>query len=377
MKKAGVLIVLLFLLGCGKGSSGSGEKVQEEETPIKFTITDFYSQDTLLQSKTEAIYEEMDSVERIGQMIVAAAGRLGKPTEVVEKLIAGKMVGGVLLLNGSKSGFKDFVHHFDSLAKASGLVPLVYSADAEPSLINRKIEDTQTVPKTVELTTTHLCDSITQIINKELLEIGIKHNYAPVVDISPDNEAIKNRSFGYEPDSVVKLANVFVKTTQKAGIAATVKHFPGHGLVKGDTHSKLVFIDGELKEAPLYKEFIDQEVLSVMVGHIAVRNNETYNTNGLPSSCSRNIVTDLLRDKMDFKGIIITDAMNMGALKEIDNACLKAVEAGCDIILMPDDEEKLIKDILDKIQTDDVFRQQVETSIKRVIRLKLCLGVIE
>ncbi len=94
-----------------------------------------------------------------------------------------------------------------------------------------------------------------------------------------------------------------LKKRNDNGIIATAKHFPGHGFVVGDTHEKLVFIDGEMKEVPNYQPVIDNGVLSIMVAHIAVKNNEKYNTEGLPSTCSREIVTDLLKNELGFRGI--------------------------------------------------------------------------
>ena len=102
-----------------------------------------------------------------------------------------------------------------------------------------------------------------------------------------------------------------------AGMSNCGKHFPGHGRVAGDTHKKLVYIDGELTELGLYPPMIEAGVLSIMVGHIAVENNDKYSTDGAPATLSPTIVNDLLRDELGFKGIIITDAMNMGAVAEI------------------------------------------------------------
>jgi len=147
-------------------------------------------------------------------------------------------------------------------------------------------------------------------------------------------------------------------------------------LVSGDSHNQLVAIDGEMQELDNYKPLIKNGVISIMVGHIAVLNNEKYNTDGLPSSCSRKIVTDLLKNELNFKGIVITDAMNMGALKKIDNASLKAVEAGCDMILMEPDEIKLFDAIYQKYMNDDAFKKQVDQSVKKIIRLKICLNII-
>ena len=360
----------LFFISC----NSSPEK--ETDYTETFSLNDFYSSDESLNKMVEEIFNDLDPKERIAQMIVVAAGTTGKPTKTVDKLIRKKAIGGVLMLSGEKDQIIKLVHRFDSLSFQYGLLPLIYSSDAEPSLINRKIKGTQTVPKTVELKTIEICDSVTQIISTELLSMGIKHNFAPVVDLSPNNEAITNRTFGNDSVMVVSLSDAFIRASRKRGVAATAKHFPGHGLVSGDTHNQLVTIDGEMKEVRNYIPLIENGVISIMVGHIAVMNNETYNTNGLPASCSRSIVTGLLKKELGFKGIVITDAMNMGALRKIENASLKAVEAGCDMILMEPNEIKLLEVIYRKYMENEPFKNQIDQSVKKILRLKVCLDLI-
>lgn len=382
MRNKLICFVLIGVLGlsfqscASKNNNGEKDKEVEEGKVDAFTLGDFYSDNPSLENKVEEVFGSLTDMQRVGQMIVQAAGRLGKPDKEIDRLIRENKIGGILLLNGSVDGFKQKVFRFDSLTNAHGLLPLVYSADAEPSLINRKIEGSPTVPKTIELKSEADNKKIAAIISSQLKEIGILHNYAPVLDISPDNAAIKNRSYGYSEDSVKMLAMAFVNESQQHGVAATIKHFPGHGLVHGDTHSNLVFIDGEMKETALYKPFIENGVISVMVGHIAVKNNAAYNTDGMPASCSEKIVTQLLRKEMGFRGIIVTDAMNMGALNKIPNADFLAVLAGNDMILMPGDEDQIIDQALSKMKEDEAFRERIYDSVKRIIRLKICLGEI-
>ncbi|MEM9934558.1 MAG: glycoside hydrolase family 3 N-terminal domain-containing protein, partial [Bacteroidota bacterium] len=220
---------------------------------------------------------------------------------------------------------------------------------------------------------------VANMIAEELTYIGIQYNLAPVLDLSPENAAIGNRSFGYEPDSVAALAAAFVQASQQNNIATSIKHFPGHGLVKGDTHERLVYIDSVMEEVPVYLPLIEAGAISVMIGHIAVRNHPKYNTEGWPASCSRKIITDLLKEELGFKGIVITDAMNMGALSAFPNPKLASVKAGADIILMPGspkDTRKLIQDVLAEMAKDKAFQQQVYNSVRKIIRLKICFGLL-
>ena len=178
------------------------------------------------------------------------------------------------------------------------------------------------------------------------------------------------------PENIIPWSSAFIKTTQSKNIIATAKHFPGHGLVTGDTHKSLQMIDGELKEIKNYPSLISDSVLSIMVAHIAVKNNEKYNTDGLPSTCSEKIVTDLLKKEMGFKGLIVTDAMNMGGVVSVKNSNIKAISAGCDILLMPLNAEKAHKEILQEYEKDPAFKKRVDESAKKIVRMKVSLGLI-
>lgn len=371
-----MLLATFSLLTCSAQVNENAQAVSSAERVEKYSLEDYFRDNQLLQTQVEKIFDKLSEEQRVGQMIVPAAGRLGKPDAEIIELVKKQWVGGVLLLNGSTDSFKNYKSLFDSLNRAQAGVPLLYSADAEPSLINRKISGVQQVLKTSQIQDAATSVQVAQQINTALKDMGILYNYAPVVDLSLQNQAIGNRSFGSDPRKVTALANAYIQASQDGGVIATAKHFPGHGLVKGDSHHKLVFIDGEMKEVALYRELIDKGVLSIMVGHIAVENNPQYNTHGLPATCSRNIVTGLLKEEMGFKGIITTDAMNMGAVASIPNASLLAVKAGCDMILMPPDERELLYGLLKEMDSNPQLKEQVYASVKKIIRLKLCAGLI-
>ena len=341
----------------------------------QYKLKDFFKYDAALEQKIDSIFDQMNDTSRVGQMIIPAAGRLGKSQEHLNALLAKNYVGGILLLNGTKAGFTQMVSDFNALNKANGGLPLLYSADAEPSLIGYKIKNCTPVKKANQMISRKEVRKFALSICNDLNDIGINYNYAPVVDMSP-NEAISYRAFGDNSDTAQIWSRIFIEETQKQGIVATAKHFPGHGYVIGDSHKKLVYIDGEMLEVKNYEPLIKAGVLSVMVGHIAIENNPKYNTNGMPSTVSRDIVTGLLKNEMNFKGLVVTDAMNMGGVASIPNCELKAAQAGCDLILMPIDEEKALFDILAELQKDPQFKQQVYATARKIIRLKVCLGLI-
>lgn len=341
-----------------------------------FTITDFLYPCEELELKVNEAFNLLSEEEKVGQMIVPAAGHFGKDPKYVAKLVRQKKVGGVILLTGTRNEFKKSTTIFDSINNIGKGVPLMFSADAELSLINMKIKGTTPVKKAFRIKSESELTEETNKICNELMFMGIHQNFAPVADMSP-NATVSLRSFGNHPDTIVKYCNKFVQVSTENNILTCAKHFPGHGNVVGDTHKQLVYIKGEMKEVELYKPLISQNIPSIMVGHIAVSDNEKYNTNDLPSTCSRTIVTDLLRNEMGFKGLIVTDALNMGGVINVPDCGLKAAKAGCDILLMPVDENKAINSILKEMKTDQDFRDQVYQSVKRIIRLKICMGIIE
>jgi beta-N-acetylhexosaminidase len=343
---------------------------------VRFSIADFYLYNPQLEQKIDEHFAQLTDEQRVGQMLIQAAGKLGKPTETINKLVREQKLGGVLMLGGNKEELKKLGKSLSTLAEQSRGIPLMYSADAEPSLINRKIAGVQKVKNTSDIASVEECREVARTISLELLDMGIKQNFAPVTDLTTTNKAITNRSFGNSRDTVVWMNDAFIQTTQEMGLIATAKHFPGHGFVKGDSHVQLIYIDGQMQEVDTYKPLIQNGVLSIMVGHIAVVNNEQYNTEGLPASCSRKIVTGLLKNEMGFKGLVVTDAMNMGALNKIPQATLKAVQAGCDMILMPPNETALINAVLKEMAADQEFKNQVYTSVKKVLRAKICLGIL-
>jgi beta-N-acetylhexosaminidase len=340
-----------------------------------YSLSDFYNINPSITNKVDSIFNSLNDTTRIGQMIVPAIGRLGKPRDHVYNLASKGWIGGILLLNGTLKEFTEDVYKFDSTMLQNNHLPLIFSADAEPTLINRKIKGSKKVPYTNAINNFDSVGIVSDIISNDLLKIGINQNYAPVIDASP-NKVVSNRSFGLNMDTVIKFSQSFITHTQNKNIIATAKHFPGHGYVNGDTHKELIFIDGEMKEVENYKPLIDSGLISIMVAHLAIKNNENFNTNGLPSTCSHKIVNDLLKDSLGFKGLIVTDALNMGAVSSINNNGLLAAIAGCDQLLMPIDEEKVLMNILNEISKNEESKLQVYDSVKKIIRLKLCLGKI-
>lgn len=379
MKQIKLLLLLVITVTACKGQPSDVIERAEKPAPITFSLADYYTKNAVLDSSVEALYQALSDSSRLAQMIVTSAGELGMPQSHVLKCAEENLIGGVIFLKGSKTSNKAFIDQLNDVATKNNTLPLLFSIDAEPSLYNRRVIGSElNIPKTITIKDAAQAYDVAQQIDGEIIEMGFQQNYAPVVDLSPNNEAIKDRSFGSNADTVVEKAIGFIKGTQDNQVVATAKHFPGHGYVKGDTHKQSVYIDGELRELDVYKPIIKAGVLSIMVAHVTVKNNEKYGTDGLPSTCSRVIVTDLLRNELGFDGIIVTDAMNMmAAVNSGESGPLKAALAGCDMILMPPSEKQLIGELLTAQATDVKVQQQFEASVKRILRLKLCLNMID
>ena len=343
-------------------------------------LKDFYTTDegieVVLQEKIDEVFGSLDDTAIVAQLIMPAIGKYGQTDAVINSLVKRRLIGGLLMLNGTKEGFTAKISELEVMNQRYGNLPFLYSADAEPSLVNRKILNSTKVPKASEIQTEAGVREVASAISTDLNAIGINYNFAPVVDMS-SNKTVGYRGFGSNPENIVPWSNAFIEVSQDSfNIIATAKHFPGHGLVSGDSHKELQVIDGQLKELSIYPPLIKSGVLSIMIGHIAVINNEEFNTNGLPATCSEKIVTDLLRDSLNFEGLIVTDAMNMGGVAKVEGANVKVVEAGCDILLMPLDAAKAHAEILARYKADPAFKTKVDIAARRIIRMKICLGLI-
>ncbi|MCO5259319.1 MAG: hypothetical protein M9916_04175 [Crocinitomicaceae bacterium] len=352
------------------------DETPKEKSIDEITIADFFTTNSNIDKEVEKKFNRLSSGEKVAQLIMPAMGRLGLTEETIMKLVEEKKIGGILMLNGTKEQFTTWISTINAKNKELGALPYLFSADAEPSLVNRKIIGSTIVKKAAELTTEDEVRLVAQQISKDLNEIGINYNFAPVVDMS-SNATVGYRGFGKDPKNIVPFSKAFIEESAKANIIATAKHFPGHGLVSGDTHKSLQVIDGDLKELDNFKQLIKDNVPSIMIGHLAVKNNPKYDTNGLPATVSPEIVTNLLRNELGYQGLVVTDAMNMGGVTQVPNSFAAVIAAGGDIVLMPKDVNKAHEEILTKYESDEAFKAMVDKAVKRVIRMKVCLKLNE
>ena len=219
-------------------------------------------------------------------------------------------------------------------------------------------------------------------ISREIKALGINMNFAPTVDLFTDHDSsiIGTRSFGDDPDKTGVLGAAFVSGSEAAGVLSTAKHFPGHGDTSLDSHGKLPVISIDFdtfknRELTPYLYLIKENVPAVMSGHLSF---PLIETSGAPASLSHYFLSDLLRNQLGYKGLIITDDMMMvGATVyagTMSNAFKMALEAGNDIILSSTtaklNEALWIKN-LELMTTDNTFRERVKDAARRVIKAKL------
>jgi beta-N-acetylhexosaminidase len=327
-----------------------------------WTIKDFGENDSILTKEVDHIFDSMSIDERAAQLIMPATGiskKYGLPFSKILQLYKEKLIGGVLMLKGSRKLFTSYTKTLNRIAQKDTLLPLVYSCDCEPTLFHRKITDADSMTEASALLTNAQVQEAARTISKEMKQMGIHWNFAPVADVKVNQAIIDKRSFSRDPADVIEKSNQFIKIASDANIATTIKHFPGHGAIAGDSHHQLVYIDSTLSEVTTFQSIIYQaHPTAVMMGHIAVRNNVLYNTRQRPSSLSPKIATGLLQEQLGFTGIVITDAMNMGAVSQISNA------------------DYLHKKISALLHGNTARKKQIEKSVKKIIQLKICLGII-
>lgn len=342
-----------------------------------YTLADFWQPDETLQAAVDSVYASLDTVARIGQTITMMVGEHGLPAPQIRYMLKKYRLGGLVALNGEIDALHDLLAGYQAYADSVGVLPLWVAADAEPTLLNSKIRGSAAVPRATHITHPRVSEAVAWQIAGMLNELGVHQNYAPVCDFSENQAIIHGRSFGNRTQTVVPLTDAFIQGTQAQGVVATAKHFPGHGRAQGDTHKQLVYLQGPPAELPVFQSAIEAGVLSVMVGHLAIRGTHAWNTNGLPATLSRRVVTDWLRDSLNFDGLIVTDALNMRALDNFEQAPSRAMKAGCDMVLHPESLADYQQAVWKEIQDNEAFANQIRASVKRIVRLKICAGLLK
>ena len=350
-----------------------------------FFLTSFFSdQNTSFITKdvrskwVDSIYSNMTLQEKVGQLFMVAAysNRDEKHTDSIKNLIKNYDIGGLIFFQGGPVRQANLTNRYQSMTK----VPLLIGIDAEWGL-NMRLDSTARFPYNMTLGAIKNNDLIKKIggqIGKHCKRLGVHLNFAPVVDINtnPKNPIIGVRSFGENKFNVTNKAIAFTQGMQSEGVMACAKHFPGHGDTDKDSHRTLPrvsFSKERIDSVELYpyKELFKKGISGVMVAHLNVPSLEP--TEGLPSSLSYNIVSNILKKQLNYKGLIFTDALNMkGAAnyKEPGEIDLAAFKAGNDMLLFTEDAPKAISKIIEAYNKNDITEERLSHSVKKILGAK-------
>lgn len=217
-------------------------------------------------------------------------------------------------------------------------------------------------------------------ISGYLTDLGFNMNFAPVADvlINAENKVIGKRSFGSDANIVAQMVISQLRGLKEGGVTGVVKHFPGHGATAQDTHNGEAYTDSTLaemfaRELIPFQAAIDNGVEVIMIGHFTA---PRVTGDSTPCSLSGTIMTDILRMQMGYEGIVITDALNMGAITqsyESAEASIKAIEAGVDLLLMPEDFYEAYEGVLEAVKSGRLSEERINESLMRIISLKLSM----
>jgi beta-N-acetylhexosaminidase len=317
--------------------------------------------------------------------------------DTIEEVIDKYKPGGIAYFAGpSSQGIPDNVDDPRQIAGLSNGIqraatqqpaglPMLISTDQEQGVVVRVTEPATQFPGNMALSATRNTEyakQAAQITGEELRALGINQNFAPVADVNvnPQNPVIGVRSFGSSPDLVATMTSAQVGGYQK-NVAPTAKHFPGHGDTDTDSHTGLPKIDHSLEEIekvdlPPFRSAIKSGVDTVMSAHIVV---PALDSSGRPATLSKPILTDVLRKELGYKGVIITDALTMDALKQFgeEKVPVAAIEAGVDVLLMPKKMDVAYNAVLEAVKNGRIPEKRIDESVKRILKLKQKRGLFK
>ncbi|MCK0109815.1 serine hydrolase [Flavobacteriaceae bacterium S0825] len=363
-------ITLLLLFTCVFVSAQSNHPLATK---------DFEAQEKWVDS----VYNSMTLKERIGQlyMVQVYSSQDKKAKQALVKQIKDYHLGGIIYSKGGPIRQAKLNNELQAMSK----IPLLIGMDAEWGL-NMRLDSTYAFPYNMALGAikdNKLVESVGRHIGEHCKRLGVHFNFAPVVDINtnPKNPIIGNRSFGESRDNVTNKSLALMKGMQEAGTLASAKHFPGHGDTEQDSHHTLPTISFNKQridsvELYPYKELIKKGLSSVMVAHLNVPSLEPRD--GYPSSLSKHIVTDILKDNLGFKGLIFTDALTMKAAANFSNPGeidLGAFKAGNDVMLMSASVPQGIDKILEAFNSGDITEERLAHSVKKILMAKYKVGL--
>ncbi len=363
-----------------------------DETDIPFSAIESNEdvRDLLLQQEgwVEETLSDMTLEEKVAQMMVPRinSNYMSKDTERYQQVmeyVEDLGVGGITFFAGDVYELATLANDFQKKAD----IPLLISADFE-SGVSMRIRRATLFPVAMAVGATRDPGLAYRLARATALEgsaLGIHQNFAPLADVNnnPDNPVINVRSFGEDPELVGEMAEAYTRGLHDGGMISTGKHFPGHGDTDMDSHVALPEIPHDrdrMEEIELkpFRHIINKGVMSMMSAHIAMP--ELAESPELPATLSRSIMTDLLREDLNFHGLIVTDAMDMHGIDlhyARDEAAVKAVQAGVDVVLLPPEPRMAIDAVVAAVRLGEIDKEQVDESVRRILSAKKLMGIHE
>jgi len=321
--------------------------------------------------------EKMTLEQKIGQffMVAAYSNRGEEHYAHLDSLVTQQHIGGMIFFQGQRINMKNVIDRFQDKAE----VPLLIGMDAEWGVQMRLFGEDR-FPYNYTLGAADdpkLTKRIAEMIAQECREIGVHINFAPVADVNsnPNNPVIGFRSYGENPISVAAHVKAAVEGMEEQGVLTSIKHFPGHGDTETDSHYDLPVVENSATQIdaidfPPFRAGIRAGTASVMIAHLSV---PALDSTGTPSSLSPIIIKEYLQGQLGFKGLVISDALNMKAVADRygkTEVVVKAFQAGCDILLLPESVEDAIQAIKEKVELGEISLEEIDARCKKVLDAK-------
>ncbi len=376
-------IALLAIITFTLITFNKAEKIKTENSP-KDNKLEWQQPGEFVKKKLS----EMTLREKIAQMIVANAvpenySDGSADQKKFKKLCAETKVGGFIFFKGSSSDYTRLANDLQSYSET----PLLIGSDFERGT-KMRVTDGALFPTNMAIGAAdnkELCYKMGLEIARETRLLGIHQNYSPVCDVNnnPNNPIINVRSFGEDPQLVSRMSEAMIKGLQDGKVIATAKHFPGHGDTDIDSHNDLPQLNFTMDrmnsiELVPFKNAIDNGVMSVMIAHLAFP--ELESQPNIPASLSPAIVQGLLIDKMNFHGLVVTDALNMKGITKYfstSEVAVMCVNAGIDLILMPLDEVTSVNAIESAVKSGQISEERINRSAEKILKAKEWLGLFQ
>lgn len=347
----------------------------------KPNFVDFINQK---HSWVDSVFNTLTPKQRIGQLfLVRAHTNLGqKYVDSVKQVIEREQLGGLVVFQGGPVRHANMFNQYQQVSK----VPLLITFDGEWGLGMRMPDSTISYPYQMTLgaiQNNNLLYEMGRQVARDFHRMGMHFNFAPVVDINnnPKNPVINFRSFGDNKYKVTEKAKAYMDGMVQGGILASLKHFPGHGDTDVDSHHdlpQLKFDRARLNSLEMYpfRQLIKDGAPSVMVAHMNIP--ALDNTPNIPSSISKKVVTDIIRTELGFRGLTVTDAMDMSGVKKFfpnGEADVMAIEAGHDLLEVSENSGRAIDLVEKAIKSGRLSQADIDARVKKVLAAKLWLGL--